>query len=208
MSVTGAIPTRSSLLSRLKDFDDQQSWQEFYATYRRLILGVALKAGLAEAEAQDVVQETLISVSRQIQTFHYDPARGSFKGWLRLITQRRIADHLRKKYRQGPAARGFSESNSRTGTVERIPDVSAGNWDAIWDAEWERNLLATALDRVKRIVRPKQYQIFDLYVLKQWPVQKVIAALGVSMGQVYLAKHRVSAVLKAELKGVTEKMGG
>ncbi len=56
------IPTRASLLGRLKNWDDQRSWQEFYDTYRHLIYSVASKAGLSDPEAEDVVQETFLSV--------------------------------------------------------------------------------------------------------------------------------------------------
>jgi DNA-directed RNA polymerase specialized sigma24 family protein len=48
----------------------------------------------------------------------------------------------------------------------------------------------------------KQWQIFDLYVLKEWPVREVAQALGVSIGRVYLAKHRISALVKREVKRI------
>src|SRR5262245_16838946 len=76
------IPTRHSLLSRLKNWDDQESWRDFFNTYWKLVYSVALRAGLADAEAQDVVQETIFSVAKQMRGFHYDPALGSFKSWL------------------------------------------------------------------------------------------------------------------------------
>src|SRR6059036_3519090 len=68
------IPTRDSLLSRLKDRDDHDSWQDFFNTYWKLVYGVAMKAGLTDQEAQEVVQETVITVSRRIAEFKYDPA--------------------------------------------------------------------------------------------------------------------------------------
>ena len=70
------IPTRRSLLSRLEDWDDQESWREFFNTYWKLIYGVALRAGLSDAEAQDVVQDTVVAVARKMQDFRYDPGRG------------------------------------------------------------------------------------------------------------------------------------
>ena len=90
------LPTRRSLL---KDWDDQESWQVFFDDYWKLIYSLAIKAGLNDAEAQDVVQETVLSVCRQMPDFKYDPGIGSFKSWLSLICRRRIADHFRKRYR-------------------------------------------------------------------------------------------------------------
>ena len=76
------IPTRTTLIQRLKNWEDQSSWQDFFDTYWKLIYGVARKGGLTATEAQDVVQETMISVARQMPTFKYDRAIGSFKAWL------------------------------------------------------------------------------------------------------------------------------
>src|SRR5881296_865959 len=111
------IPTRASLLNRLKDWQDQSSWQEFFDTYWKLIYGVARKAGLTDVEAQDVVQETMASVAKHIPTFKYDPAIGSFKAWLLTKTRWCIIDQLRKR---GPFAqhRPVSRETSRgTGTA-------------------------------------------------------------------------------------------
>src|SRR5882672_4347896 len=96
------IPTRATLLQRLKNWQDESSWQDFFDTYWKLIYHIALQAGLNEAEAQDVVQETMISVAKHMPTFKYDPALGSFKGWLLNMTRWRIIDQARK--RRSPVA--------------------------------------------------------------------------------------------------------
>jgi len=93
------IPTRRSLLTRLKNWDDQEGWREFFDTYWNLIYGVAIKAGLGDAEAQDVVQETVIAVAKKMQDFHYDPSIGTFKSWLLHTTRWKIADQFRKRLR-------------------------------------------------------------------------------------------------------------
>src|SRR5438046_6721201 len=91
------IPTRESLLSRLKDWEDRESWQDFFDTYWRLIYGIARKAGLSDAEAQDIVQETVISVARKIEGFKYDPAVCSFKSWMLQLTRWRIINQIRSE---------------------------------------------------------------------------------------------------------------
>jgi len=198
------------LLSRLKSWDDQASWREFFATYGRLIYCIAIKAGLTDAEAQDVVQETIIIVARKIPGFKYDPALGSFKSWLLLITRRRIEKQLKKRMpmRVGQASNLsrasnipvlFSDDTQRTATVERIPDPQGFDLDAAWDAEWQKNLWDAALARVKAQFKPKQFQMLDLYVLKEWPVKEVARALGVTAAHVYVMKHRVSSALKKEM---------
>src|SRR5208283_65702 len=91
------IPTRATLIQRLKNWRDQSSWQDFFDTYWKLIYGVARKGGLTAAEAEDVVQETLISVAKHMPTFKYDPSIGSFKSWLLNMTRWRIRDQFRKR---------------------------------------------------------------------------------------------------------------
>ena len=199
------IPTRVTLLKRIKDMDDSDSWREFFETYWKLIYGYALRYGLTEAEAEEVVQETVIEVSRKMPGFNYDPAR-SFKAWLLHTTRWRIQDQLRKRKRANAAARPGPETGTHTDLIERVPDPAGDYLTALWEEEWQNNLMAAALDKIKVKVKPRQYQIFDLYVLKEWPVEKVAQTLRVSSGQVYLAKFKICRMLKKEIKALETKM--
>src|SRR5437870_8060533 len=152
------IPTRWSLLSRLKDWDDQDSWKDFFDTYWKLIYSVAIKAGLSDTEAQEVVQETVVTVAKKMKEFRADPAFGSFKAWLLHITQWRIADQLRKRQpERGPGGRRGEETAS-TSTTDRIADPAEFELESLWNEEWEKNLIDAALEKVKRQVNAKQYQ--------------------------------------------------
>ena len=192
------LSTRYSLLSRMQNWEDQESWKDFFETYWRLIYSVATKAGLTDAEAQDVVQETVISVAKSIHNFKRDPKLGSFRGWLRHITQRRITDQLRKRT---PAER---ESN-RTPLVD-IQDTSGAGLEPIWDREWQSNIFQAAVQRLKTRVKEEHYQIFHLHVLKQLSVPAVADKLGISVRQVYLVKHRVTSMLKKEIRRLDEEL--
>lgn len=193
-------PTRLSLLNRLKDWEDDRSWREFFDLYWRLIYSVALKSGLTETEAQDVVQETVLSVAKKVRDFQYDPSLGSFKGWLLQLTGWRIANQFQK--RLGGAARTLPpEDGTGTATVERIPDPAAlADLHYLWDREWEDHLLQRAMDRIRRTVNPAHFQIFDLAVVRRQSVSEVARFLGVSAGRVYLAKHRVARLVQKEIR--------
>ncbi len=198
-------PTRRSLIGRLKNWEDRESWAVFFETYWRLIYGFAIKTGLSDAEAQDVVQETIVSVAKRMRDFKYDPAVGSFKSWLLLITRRRIADFHRKRNRE--PHHGFGNALEDHPVWEGTEEISVlPELNAVWEAEWQRNILDAAVHRVRRIIDPRQFQIFDCYVLKQWSPKEVVRTLGVSMGQVYLAKHRVSALVKKEIARLESEM--
>jgi len=145
---------------------DQQSWREFFDLYWRLIYGVATKSGLADAEAQDAVQETIISVARSMPDFEAEPQAGSFRGFLLTITRRRIADQFRKRPPGQKASVRRSDETARTSTLERIADPASLDLDAVWNQEWEKNLMDAAMERVKRQVALKQVQILCLVVAK------------------------------------------
>src|SRR5579859_7688076 len=108
------LPTRQSLLSRLRDWQDQAGWREFFDTYWRLIYNVARQTGLNDAEAQDVVQNTFIYLTRRMRSFHYDRTRGSFKSWLRVVTRSRIhvycrMEKSRAEFLREPLSDGLNE---------------------------------------------------------------------------------------------------
>lgn len=205
MRVAASIATRRSLVDRLANWDDRRRWQEFFDTYWKLIYSAARKSGLTDSEAQEVVQETVITVAKKIEKLKYDPAIGSFKGWLLQITRWRIADQFRK--RQPGGTKSLRSIDDRlTGTIERLPDSQGDDIAALWEKEWQQTLFDAAIVRVKRKVEAKQFQIFDCYVRKEWPAQKVAEQLRVSVGQVYLARHRVSALLKKEIKALEKQI--
>lgn len=205
------IPTRASLLARLKDAGDDASWQEFYQLYYDLIFSSARRAGLNENEAREVVQDTLISVARKMPGFTYDPTKDSFKGWLLTVTRWRIRDQLAKRPGQAegeprPASPVGNEGDTRTATIDRVPDPAGTDLAAIWDEEWKSQVLQAALARIKRQVHPQQYQIYHLHVVRGQPVSEVARALGVSTARVYLAKHRVGSLLKKEVERLKKAM--
>ncbi len=202
------IPTRATLIERLKNWQDQAGWQEFFDIYWQLIYCVARKGGLTEVEAQDVVQETLMAVAKHVPTFKYDPALGSFKAWLLNMARWRIIDQLRKR---GPLSRhhnrsSASSTSTRTATIEAVPDPAGASLDQLWEEEWQTNLLKAAMGQVKRRLDPQRYQVFDCYVNKGWAASKVAAAFGVSIDQVYVAKHRITQLVKDEVARLEKEL--
>lgn len=198
-SDNSSLATRASLLGRLKNLEDQGSWQEFFDTYWRLIYRVALKAGLTDAEAQDVVQETLITTAKHLPGFHYDRKICTFKTWLLRLARWRIIDQLRKRLPASqPVEAAVEDDATATALLDRLTGGVAPDLEQIWAEEWEKLVLAAAIDRAKQQVRPEQFQIFDLYALKGMSPRQVARLLGVSVARVYLAKHRVARVVRAE----------
>jgi RNA polymerase sigma factor (sigma-70 family) len=200
--------TRKSLIERLNNWEDQRTWNEFYQTYWRLVYSVATKSGLTREEAFDVVQETIIAIARQVQKGQYDPRAGSFKAWLLQMTRWRILDVFRARKRQPSLSnQGNADSeDSQNLAMDRLSQEKDNLLESIWDREWRDNISAAALERVKSKVSPRQFQIFDCYVMKGWGVKKTAEALGINAAQVYLAKHRVGNLVKKEIQGLENQL--
>src|SRR5439155_23498602 len=120
----------------------------------------------------ELVQESIVTVARRIGKLKYDPLIGSLKGGLLHTRRWRIADQFRK-HEPGNVKRPRSPDDRATATIERVADSHVADLGAVWEAEWKENLVEAAITRVKKQVEPKQFQIFDCYVRKEWPAQKV-----------------------------------
>ncbi|MBC8326029.1 MAG: sigma-70 family RNA polymerase sigma factor [Verrucomicrobia subdivision 3 bacterium] len=195
------VSTPVALLERLRDSEDFEGWREFMELYQEVVWRFCLKAGLEEEDAADVTQETFVQVARAIHRFQYDPDRASFKTWLLLLARSRIIDHFRRDSRQPTRQRAGA---GETDAIEQLPDPESIDPLRDWEAA-QLDLLDVAQKRVQRTAAPKQFQMFDLYVNRDWPVEKVAAKLGVSKMQVYLARTRVAKLIRAEVAKVIEE---
>lgn len=189
--------TDPRLLFRLRDWQDQASWTEFYRLYYEFVYGFARRSGLSHADAEEVTQDVFQGAAEAIHGFESDPRRGTFRGWMITMTRWRISD----KFRQRP----FHERRPDCCMPLEHPRLAEGvaqegGADAGAEAEWQALLLETALRRLGRRVPPKQYQIFDLYSRREWPALRVAGQLGVNPATVYLVHHRLTKMLKDEIK--------
>jgi len=121
------------------------------------------------------------------------------------LTLWRIRDQIRKRQPECTSIHRRPGETDRTGTVERIPGPEGELLTALWEEEWKKDLFERALDKVRAQVDEKQFQIFDLYVLQEWPASKVARSLGVSLARVYVTKHRIAALLNKETQRLRAK---
>ena len=201
-----SLLTRPSLLFRVREWNDSASWEEFHRLYRRLIYGRARRAGLSHADAEDVAQDVFKRVAETIRDFDTNPERGSFRGWLMKLTHWRIADKFSQRQEfPVPMADGEDRRGEPSPYVENLPAPAVDEDE--WDREWQRHLLAAALERLARQVKPLHYQVFELYALQDWPLLRVTKELRVSPASVYVISHRLKKRLKDEVEKLQKQLG-
>lgn len=197
------LETRSSLIQRLKATINGESWEEFFHTYWELIYNVARRAGLSEADAQDIVQETILKVHNSLDRFEYNRKRGTFKGWLRTVTRSRLNDFFKKQQRRPSLNQPLEEAADE---LQNLEDPEGPEIEKIWDEEWNRNLIQAALSRTKKLSSPKQFQIFKCHYIDEWTVRETCRTLGVNAAQVYMAKQRVGKIFREAVETLQEQV--
>jgi RNA polymerase sigma-70 factor (ECF subfamily) len=197
------LPTRRSLISRLRNRQDDDSWRDFFQTYWKLIYSFAIRSGCTDAEAEDVVQETVIALANKMPEYRYEPATCSFKGWLLHITNCRVIDQLRRR-RRGVLEPLPADAEARD-RLHALRGSSASELEVLWDQEWEKNLMDAAMERVKRRINAEHYQIFHLLMVKREPAAKVADLLKMSKARVALVKHRVAGLVRKEIEQLKQR---
>ena len=194
MSDTPESETRVSLLGRLRhDPADEDAWREFVRHYGPKVGGWCRRWGLQEADAQDVTQDVLLKLADKLKTFAYDPAR-SFRGWLRTLAHHAWSDFLQGRARPGQGS-GDSQVLHLLGTTAARDDLAGG-----LEEQLDRELLEEAGCRVRLRVAPATWEAFRLTAVEGLPGQEAARRTGLSVGQVYVAKHRVEKLLREEVQ--------
>ena len=194
MPVGDSPQTRASLLVQLRDGANRGAWQEFVKLYGPVVYGFARKRGLQDADAADLMQDVMRSVSSAIGRLDYDRNQGTFRGWLFTITRNKIFSFLSAR-RARPQGSGDSTTNRM---LQEHPD-EGDNADA-WELEYQRRLAALAMDRVKGEFHENTWQAFWLTAVEGQAVPEVSSLLGLSPGSIYVARSRVLARLKEEVE--------
>ncbi len=201
-----AFTTKKSLLEKVRA-GDEISWNEFYRTYKPLILLCGRDCSLTQTENEELVQLVMMEIFRKDIlkhydldnipdhiVFQYDPARGRFRHYLKKI----IRHHALKLYARRKATVPLDE-------ITEGENPPSDDWDEKWEREWTRHLLNMALFELKTQVQPDTYVAFELYALQQKPVREVAEFLHMSVSAVYTAKSRCIADLKKIMANLEER---
>jgi len=190
-----SVTTRPSLLARIKNTGDRQAWAEFVDIYAPLIYGFAQNKGLQDADAADLTQEVLGAVARSAARLEYDPARGTFRGWLFTVVRHKLSNFGVAQRRHQPGS-GDTDLNRR---LEQHPAPTADE-AAAWESEYERQLFTLACEQVRRDFQESTWQAFWRTAIQGTSGKQVAGDLGITSAAVYLAKRRVIARLRQQIE--------
>jgi RNA polymerase sigma-70 factor (ECF subfamily) len=177
---------------------DQAAWERLVHLYTPLVYSWCRKAGLREADALDVGQEVFKAVARKISTFRRDRPGDSFRGWLRVITRRKIADHFRRK---GEVGQGGSDAQTR---LQQLPAAELPDDDPE-TIQTEMSLLyRRALELIQAEFEPTTWQAFEAVMLQGLSPAEAAKTLTISVNAVYLAKSRILKRLRDEFEDLLD----
>jgi len=201
--------TNEELLGRVKNLDDQDAWAQFVALYTNVIRKQALKAGLTDDETQEVTQETMIELSRRIQTFQYNRRKGSFRAWIFRLADWRIKDQFRRR-REGHVSWDMLISEDDHGATEieepSVIPAELAELDDSWLTEWRQELVPLALAKLRDEIPGKRFQVLDLILVKHWSTTKVARLFHQSRASIYVMKFRAMLALKNELARLEKEL--
>jgi|SRR5581483_560333 len=181
--------THGSLLLRVRDSADGPAWAQFVQIYAPLIYGFARKKGLQDADAADLTQDVLTACARALRGLEYDPARGSFRGWLFTAVRRQLARFWQRRSRQ-------AQGTGDTEMLHVLGEQVAPEEEATWDLDFERRLFHWAAAQVRHCVSETSWQAFQQTALDARDPKDVARTLGLTVAAVYMAKSRVLARIK------------
>ena len=198
------IDTSESLLDRLKLDEAQEAWREFYHLYWGAILRYARKLGLKEHEAEEVLQETMVTLMRILPEFAYDRNRGRFRNFLLTIVHRKALALMRRASRSSEVE---WREDSPGHTADPFDVGTAPAEEAL--ARWREVLMEEAVRRVRANTRTQDgtFAVFEAYVLQRLPADEVARRFGLKENAVYQIRNRVLRRVRAEVMRLARSSG-
>lgn len=187
--------TSPTLLGRLRAQPrDEAAWNDFESRYGRMIREWCRRWGLQPLDAEDVAQDVMVQLARQMAAFQYDPA-GKFRGWLKTVAYRAWCDFLASRRKRG------DQGSGDTGVLDLLETAGAERkFVAEMEEEWNRELLEEALRRVRARVRPHTFEVFRLMTQDDLSGAAVAERLGMNVGAVWVAKSKVQKMIHEEIQ--------
>ena len=195
--------TSLSLLERLRQSPKNEGWNRLADLYTPLIRAWLRRYDVQDSDADDLVQEVLLAVAKDLDKFEHAGQPGAFRGWLKAILVNRLRKFWRSRDRR-PQARGDSEIDARLAQL----DDPTSEMSQIWNREHDRYVLRQLLALAEPHFEPVTWKAFCRVALEGAKPNVVAVEMGISLNAVCLAKSRVTRRLRQESEGLIESSSG
>jgi RNA polymerase sigma-70 factor (ECF subfamily) len=191
--------TSFSLLHRLRSQPDAESWRRLFELYTPLIQGWLRRHDVPPADADDLAQEVMAVVVRELPQFEHSKQRGAFRNWLRTIAVNRLRALWRSRQRGTPATGGSDFLKM----LDELEDPQS-NLSRLWDQQHDQHVARRLMDLVEPQFEPTTWRAFRRTVIDGAKAATVAEELHISANAVLLAKSRVLSRLRQEMEGLTD----
>jgi len=190
------LDTSHSLLQRLQRAPNDEAWQQLVELYTPLIQHWLRRQHVPPSDVDDLAQETLTAVVRDLPRFQHPGRQGAFRAWLRAITVNRLRGYWRK-IKNHPHAADMERA------LAQLEDP-ASDLSRQWDQEHDRHVAHRLLERIKPDFEARTWRAFHRVVLDNAAPEAVAGELGVVVTVIWNAKSRVLRRLRQEAEGLLE----
>lgn len=189
--------TSTSLLQALGGQPDSSVWREFFRHYAPPVFRIAKLRGLQTMDAEDIVQDVMVVIAKQISSFNYSRDRGRFRDWVRRITDHKIVDLIRRQRTRSAAALG---DNCPVGD-------NYATIDQYWERQWQLQDLEYCLERISGRISERRLAAFRMYVLDGVSASNTARTLNMQVGYVYANRNQILNLIKAEMNKLESSEG-
>ena len=183
--------TRQTLIQRAKDPNDETAWQDFVEYYKDFIQMVIRQLGFKGSENDDLAQETLLAIWKNLPKFEYDQEKAKFRTWLSRIVKSKLIDQYRKTKSQRQLKEKIKEQ-----TIEE--PLNEPEIDQIIEKEWEVHLIKLALKNLASQVNESSFKLFE-YSLNGMSDSEIAEKLSMQVSSVNRQKNRLKKRLSQEV---------
>jgi RNA polymerase sigma-70 factor, ECF subfamily len=191
--------TSATLLQRLNDRSDSVAWQRLVDFYTPLIDRWLRRQGVSAEDAEDLTQDVLGIVVREVARFRHNGRPGAFRNWLRTTT----TNCLRQSWRSRRSRLQTVCPPDLNAMLDQLEDP-ASELSRRWDQEHDEFVLQRLLDLTEPDFRPVTWLAFRRQVMDAASAETVAAELGMSVNAVLIAKSRVLSHLRRNAEGLVD----
>ncbi|MFT5126964.1 MAG: RNA polymerase sigma factor (sigma-70 family) [Rhodothermales bacterium] len=200
MEKESAWQTRESLLQRVRDPQDEKSWEDFVQYYRPFIYNLVRRMNIQHHDAEEIVQTVLVKSWNKMPSFEYDRGRGRFRGWLCQVTGNTVRDFIRKRRTSMHRHQTDDYDDEHYLQEIKLPEI-----EKLAEREWKRFISGLAWEAVSKRFKPHVLQAF-LWQVEGRPMAEICPELGIAESSVYVYKSRVQKELRAEIIRLNRKL--